>query len=75
MSTGSGHSIEQLEEGKIYAWCKCGQSSNQSWYNSIHADSEFAPKVFTPEESKIAAICMCKKSKNPPYCVGSHASL
>ena len=67
--------MEQLEGGKIYAWCACGKSENQPWCNGAHADSEFTPNVFKAEKSKDAAICMCKQTKNPPYCDGSHMSL
>ena len=67
--------MEQLEEGKTYAWCTCGNSENQPWCNGAHQGSEFSPKVFQAEEAKTAAICMCKQTKNPPYCDGSHMSL
>jgi len=72
---GTTPQIEQLEEGKTYAWCSCGKSENQPWCNGAHAGSEFAPQVFKAEESKTAAICMCKQTKNPPYCDGSHINL
>ena len=67
--------MEQLEEGKTYAWCACGQSKNQPWCNGAHKGGEFVPKVFQAEEEKKAAMCMCKQTKNPPYCDGSHMSL
>ena len=72
---GKAPRIEELEEGKTYAWCSCGNSENQPWCNGAHAGSEFAPKVFKAEESKTAAMCMCKQTKNPPYCDGSHVNL
>jgi CDGSH-type Zn-finger protein len=59
--------MEQLEEGKKYAWCSCGISENQPWCNGAHKGSDFSPKT--------AAMCMCKQTKNPPYCDGAHASL
>lgn len=67
--------MEELEEGKKYAWCACGKSDNQSWCTGAHQGSEFSPKIFQVEESKTAAICACKQTKNPPYCDGSHMSL
>jgi len=67
--------MEQLEEGKNYAWCACGKSENQPWCNGAHAGSEISPKIFKTDESKTAAVCMCKQTKNPPYCDGSHTSL
>ena len=72
---GTTPQIEQLEEGKTYAWCSCGKSKNQPWCNGAHAGSYFKPKVCQAEESKKAAICSCKQTKNPPYCDGSHANL
>jgi len=72
---GASPQIEQVEEGKTYAWCACGKSAIQPWCNGAHTGSGFTPKVFQAEESKTAAICMCKQTKNPPYCDGSHISL
>ena len=65
--------MEELENGKTYAWCSCGKSDTQPWCNGAHQGSEFKPHIFTAEDSKPAPICMCKKTKNPPYCDGSHA--
>ncbi|MFT6036172.1 MAG: CDGSH-type Zn-finger protein [Marivirga sp.] len=72
---GTTPQMEQLEEGKTYAWCACGKSANQPWCNGAHAGSEFTPTVFKAAEAKTAAMCMCKQTKNPPYCDGSHMSL
>ena len=72
---GKAPQMEELEEGKTYAWCACGKSSTQPWCNGSHQGTEFSPNVFTPEEAKSAAMCMCKQTNNPPYCDGSHMSL
>ncbi|NQY10267.1 MAG: CDGSH iron-sulfur domain-containing protein [Flavobacteriales bacterium] len=72
---GTTPQMHELQEGKNYAWCTCGESANQPWCNGVHAGSEFTPHVFKPEETKNAAICMCKQTSNPPYCDGSHAKL
>ncbi len=72
---GKSPQMEQLEEGKTYAWCECGKSEKQPWCNGAHKGSEFSPKVFQAEEAKAAAMCMCKQTNNPPYCDGSHRSL
>ena len=53
---GTTPQIEQLEEGKTYAWCTCGKSENQPWCNGAHKGSEFTPKIFKEEESKTAAM-------------------
>jgi len=67
--------MENLIEGKTYAWCACGKSTNQPWCNGFHKNTEVTPRVFKAEESKISAMCMCKQTKNPPYCDGSHAKI
>jgi CDGSH-type Zn-finger protein len=64
--------IVQLEAGKTYAWCACGQSSNQPWCDGSHKGSSFTPIVFKAEEPKRAAMCMCKQNGEGPYCDGSH---
>ena len=67
--------MENLVEGKTYAWCACGASTNQPWCNGFHKNTEVTPQVFKAEESKISAMCMCKQTMNPPYCDGSHAKI
>ncbi|MCB1122901.1 MAG: CDGSH iron-sulfur domain-containing protein, partial [Verrucomicrobiae bacterium] len=49
-----------LEEGKTYAFCTCGKSSNQPFCNGRHAGSEFRPKMFKAEKDGKAWLCRCK---------------
>lgn len=73
---GTVPQMMDLEEGKKYAWCSCGHSSNQPWCNGAHKEAtSFTPEVFVAEQTKKGAMCMCKLTKNPPYCDGSHKSL
>lgn len=72
---GKAPQMEQLNEGKTYAWCACGKSENQPWCNGSHQGVEFVPNVFKAVETKMAAMCMCKMTNNPPYCDGSHTKL
>jgi len=72
---GTSPKMENMVEGKIYAWCACGESTNQPWCNGSHKTTEMTPKIFKAEESKMAALCMCKQTKNAPYCDGSHMKL
>lgn len=65
----------ELEAGKNYAWCTCGESTNQPWCDGSHKGSAFTPKVFKCEESKTAWMCQCKGTANPGYCDGTHKSL
>ena len=67
--------VIELEEGKNYAWCYCGQSANQPFCDGSHAGTDFKPHVFKAEKSGRAALCMCKQTGNVPLCDGTHASL
>ena len=65
----------ELEEGKTYAWCACGQSGNQPFCDGSHKGSEFSPMRFTADETKTAYICGCKHTANAPFCDGTHKRL
>ena len=65
----------ELEAGKTYAWCSCGQSSNQPLCDGSHRGTDFMPKVFKAEETKTAYMCTCKQTGNPGFCDGSHKAL
>ncbi len=65
----------ELEEGKNYAWCACGRSSNQPWCDGSHKGTGITPTVFKATENKKAAMCMCKQSAGAPFCDGTHAGL
>ena len=64
-----------LEEGKKYAWCSCGESINQPFSDGSHAGTEFKPHVFVAEQSGPAYLCMCKHTANIPRCDGAHNRL
>jgi len=65
----------ELEAGKKYHWCTCGESKNQPFCDGSHAGTEFKPIAFTPEKSGKAFLCGCKRTKNSPYCDGKHSEL
>ncbi len=65
----------ELEAGKTYAWCSCGDSSNQPFCDGSHKGTEFAPIMFTADKTKKASLCLCKHSANPIFCDGSHKAL
>jgi CDGSH-type Zn-finger protein len=73
-SKAQGPEIKTFTPGTTYAWCSCGQSTNQPWCNGAHRGSDKQPVVFKVESEKPVALCQCKKTKNPPYCDGSHSS-
>ncbi len=66
----------ELEKGKRYAWCTCGESTNQPFCDGKHKPAgEYSPLVFVAEESKTVHLCTCKQTKNPGFCDGAHKSL
>jgi CDGSH-type Zn-finger protein len=65
----------ELEAGKQYAWCSCGQSSNQPYCDGSHASTSFTPLVFTAAKSEQAHLCLCKRTGKAPFCDGTHATL
>ncbi len=65
----------ELEAGKEYHWCTCGESNNQPFCDGSHKEGKFTPLSFTPKESGKAFLCGCKKTKNPPFCDGIHSKL
>ncbi|MEI6682099.1 MAG: CDGSH iron-sulfur domain-containing protein [Bacteroidota bacterium] len=65
----------EVEAGKAYYWCACGQSKNQPFCDGSHKGSGFTPVSHTPAESGTAYFCGCKHSKTKPLCDGSHHQL
>ena len=65
----------EVEAGKSYSWCACGESKNQPLCDGSHKGSEFSPVVYLASESKTAYLCGCKMTKNAPLCDGTHKSL
>ena len=61
-----------VEEGKNYLWCSCGQSKNQPFCDMSHRGTKFKPIKFTAEENKTVYFCHCKQTNNQPFCDGSH---
>ena len=62
----------QLEAGKEYRWCTCGQSAKQPLCDGAHRGSGFVPLRFKAEKTETALMCRCKNTSNPPYCDMSH---
>ena len=54
-----------MEQGKTYFWCTCGESTNQPWCDGSHEGTEFKPFKFTwEEESRRQSICGCKMNRD-----------
>ena len=65
----------EVEEGKSYFWCACGQSQNQPFCDGSHKGTDFNPVKFEATETKRVFFCGCKQSKVPQLCDGSHNAL
>ena len=65
----------EVEAGKTYWWCTCGQSAKQPFCDGTHKGSEFTPRTFTPDTSETVYLCGCKFTHNAPFCDGTHGSL
>jgi CDGSH-type Zn-finger protein len=64
-----------VEAGKSYFWCACGQSKAQPFCDGSHKGTAFAPVKWTAGETKRVFFCACKHTKGQPLCDGSHKSL
>lgn len=62
----------EIEEGKNYWWCSCGQSSKQPFCDGSHKGGEFTPVKYEADESKKVFFCGCKATANQPLCDGAH---
>ena len=58
-----------VEAGKTYYWCACGQSKKQPFCDGSHK------VAWTAEKTGPSYFCGCKQSKNESLCNGSHAKL
>jgi len=64
-----------VQAGKSYWWCACGQSKNQPFCDGSHKGSEFSPMEFKATETKTVFFCGCKHSNTKPFCDGTHKSV
>ena len=65
----------EVEAGKSYFWCACGQSKNQPFCDGSHKGTEFKPVAYKPAQSGRVFFCGCKHSSKSPMCDGTHAKI
>jgi CDGSH iron-sulfur domain-containing protein 3 len=65
----------ELTEGKTYAWCACGLSSNQPFCDGSHKITDLRPKIFKADKHEKVWLCQCKQTGNAPFCDGTHKTL
>lgn len=65
----------ELEAGKTYYWCTCGESKKQPFCDGSHKITAFTPMAYTATKTGTAWLCACKQSNTPPLCDGSHKKL
>jgi CDGSH iron-sulfur domain-containing protein 3 len=64
---------EDVEEGKTYHWCACGQSQTQPFCDGSHAGTEFNPVKYISDATETVYFCGCRQTGSQPMCDGSHA--
>ena len=67
--------VVELEPGKDYWYCACGQSKDQPWCDGSHKGTGLGPKKFSVEEKKKYGLCGCRNSGRQPFCDASHKEL
>ena len=65
----------EVEAGKDYWWCACGQSNNQPFCDGSHKGGAFAPMKYVTEKTGDYWLCACKHSAKKPLCDGTHKTL
>lgn len=63
----------EVDEGKTYFWCTCGQSAKQPFCDGSHKGTDFEPMKWTAEENGAKFFCTCKATDRSPFCDGSHS--
>lgn len=62
----------EVEAGKSYFWCACGESKSQPFCDGSHKGTDFTPVKYEAKASKKVFFCGCKGTASQPMCDGSH---
>ena len=65
----------EVEAGKSYFYCTCGESENQPFCDGSHKGSTFSPMKFEATQDKRIFFCGCKQSLSAPVCDGTHRDI
>ena len=65
----------EVEAGKSYWWCSCGQSKKQPFCDGSHKGTSFLPMEYKPTEAGKVYFCGCKHTSKAPLCDGTHRTL
>jgi CDGSH-type Zn-finger protein len=64
-----------VEAGKSYWWCACGQSKRQPFCDGSHKGGPFTPVEYKADATKTVWFCGCKHTHAAPLCDGTHNTL
>jgi CDGSH-type Zn-finger protein len=64
-----------VQVGRDYFWCACGNSKNQPFCDGSHKGGPFTPIKYVATEAATVYFCGCKRSNNKPFCDGTHKTL
>ncbi|MFN8058846.1 MAG: cupin domain-containing protein [Vicinamibacterales bacterium] len=66
----------ELEAGRVYLWCACGQSANQPFCDGSHRGTSFRPvRYVAASAGEEVLFCGCKATCSAPFCDGHHNNL
>ena len=65
----------EVEAGKTYYWCTCGNSNSQPFCDGSHKGGTFTPLAYTADATGTKLFCGCKHSGAKPMCDGAHKQL
>jgi CDGSH-type Zn-finger protein len=64
-----------VEEGRTYYWCTCGNSKKQPLCDGSHKGGAFTPMAWTAPATARVWFCGCKHTAKAPLCDGKHKAL